>query len=100
MEKEKMKVVIKNLSVYISYLTLIGIGFYIGSTYTELKMKPVQKTVSVTKKEISIAINESKQLLIIDKVTGSYTTYSDSIGMSIFSMYANRLSQKVIKDCK
>ena len=100
MEKEKMKVVIKNLSVYVLYLAILGIGIYIGSTWTELKMKPVQKTVSVTKKEISIAINESKQLMIIDKVTGSYTTYSDSIGMSIFSMYANRLSQKVTKDNK
>ena len=100
MEKEKMKVVIKNLSVYVLYLALIGIGFYIGSTWTELKMKPIQKTVSVTKKEISIAINESKQLMIIDKVSGSYTTYSDSIGMCIFSMYVSRLSQKVTKDMK
>ena len=97
---EKFKSDVKSVSVYGFYVLLIGVGFYIGSTWKDLTSKPIQKTVSVTKKEISIAINESKQLMIIDKVTGSYVTYSDSIGMSIFAMYANRLSQKVTKDNK
>ena len=41
--------------------------------------------------EISIAINESDQLLIIDKQTGEYVVYQDSIGKTIFYLYANKM---------
>lgn len=100
MEKEKIKQLVKGVSVYIFYITLIGVGFFIGATWKELKTVPIQKTKAVTKKEISIAINEEKQLLLINKVSGEYIVYSDSVGQTIFMMYASRLSQKVTKDNK
>jgi hypothetical protein len=98
MKIEELKQVVKNVSVYVFYLTLIGVGFYIGSTWKELSTKPTHKPKSFTKKEISIAINEEKQLMLINKVSGEYVVYSDSIGMCIFSMYANSLTQKITKD--
>ncbi len=45
--------------------------------------------------EISIAVNESNELIVIERATGDYIVYSDQIGQTIFGMYANRIHQEV-----
>lgn len=45
--------------------------------------------------EISIAVNESNELIMIERATGKYIVYSDKIGQTIFGMYANRIHQEV-----
>ena len=44
--------------------------------------------------EISIAVNESNELIMIERATGNYIVYSDQIGQTIFGMYANRIHQE------
>lgn len=46
-------------------------------------------------KEISIAVNESRELIMIERATGDYIVYSDTIGQTIFNMYAARIHQEV-----
>ena len=46
--------------------------------------------------EISIAVNESNELIMIERATGDYIVYSDQIGQTIFGMYANRIQQEVV----
>lgn len=46
-------------------------------------------------KEISIAVNESNELIMIERATGNYIVYSDTIGQTIFGMYANRIHQEI-----
>lgn len=48
--------------------------------------------------QISIAVNESNELIMIERATGQYIVYSDTIGQTIFSMYANRIQQEVAND--
>jgi hypothetical protein len=48
-----------------------------------------------TPEELSIAVNESNELLMIERATGKYIVYSDEIGQTIFEMYANRIQQEV-----
>ena len=48
-----------------------------------------------TPDELSIAVNESNELLMIERSTGKYIVYSDQIGQTIFEMYANRIHQEV-----
>jgi hypothetical protein len=48
--------------------------------------------------EISIAVNESNELIMIERATGDYIVYSDQIGQTIFSMYANRIHQEISND--
>lgn len=48
-----------------------------------------------TPDELSIAVNESNELLMIERATGKYIVYSDQIGQTIFEMYANRIHQEV-----
>jgi hypothetical protein len=39
----------------------------------------------------SVAINERGELLIIDRKSGKYSLYDDSVGTAIFGMYANKM---------
>jgi hypothetical protein len=50
--------------------------------------------------EISIAVNESNELIMIERATGKYIVYSDQIGQTIFSMYANRIHQEATNASK
>ena len=50
--------------------------------------------------EISIAVNESNELIMIERATGKYIVYSDEIGQTIFDMYANRIHQEVTNASK
>lgn len=67
-------------------------GFFIGYFYwiamnritdsPMKKAKPIQTT--------SVAINERNELLIIDRSSGSYTVFQDSVGLMIFNLYASK----------
>jgi hypothetical protein len=50
--------------------------------------------------EISIAVNESNELIMIERTTGKYIVYSDQIGQTIFGMYANRIHQEATNASK
>ena len=50
--------------------------------------------------EISIAVNESNELIMIERATGKYIVYSDAIGQTIFGMYANRIHQEATNASK
>ena len=50
--------------------------------------------------EISIAVNESNELIMIERATGNYIVYSDQIGQTIFGMYANRIHQEATNASK
>ena len=41
--------------------------------------------------EISVAINERNELMIIDRRNGEYDVYADSTGIQIFNLYANKM---------
>jgi uncharacterized cupredoxin-like copper-binding protein len=98
-----MKDVVKNnIKNVLSIVTLIVFG-----TMSFQSGKAYQKYVKVDKKtensyahafspeEISIAVNESGELIMIERATGKYIVYSDAVGQTIFGMYANRIHQEV-----
>jgi len=43
---------------------------------------------------VSVAINESNDMLLMDKTTGEYQIYSDSVGLAIFKLYVNKMYVK------
>jgi predicted negative regulator of RcsB-dependent stress response len=68
-------------------------GFVIGYYYWMVTNKS-QKTEWENIKalsETSVAINERNELLVIDRKSGVYSIYQDSIGIVIFNLYANRI---------
>lgn len=89
--KEKLKQIIH----YVSLILMLVIGIFMGYFYNKLTPTPITKINPYTQihypKDISIAINEKNDLLMITKKTGDYIIYSDSIGFTIFKMYANKI---------
>ena len=66
-------------------------SFIVGYTYRKLTTKPITPKTEmerVRKKDVTLAIDESHHLIIINNNTGDYTVYQDSIGKTIFKLYA------------
>jgi hypothetical protein len=93
----KIKEFAKKLGNYTLIIGMLVVGFFIGQLSTELfKRNEVSTPPSVRNlDEISIAINESNDILIIDRKDGTYEMFSDSVGMTIFRMYAGRIKNSV-----
>lgn len=87
----KGKIVLKQITIYgIIGVTCVG-SFFIGRFYDKLTKKdsPLKIEVSTIKKQdVNLAIDQSNNLIIIDNKTGNYTIYQDSVGRTIFSLYA------------
>jgi len=95
MNKEQVIAVTKKVFSYAIIVGALGAGFVIGrftQTYPPAEeANPYQSIHSI--KNVSIAVNESNELMLIDRTTGKYQMYSDSIGMAVFKMYSNRIYQ-------
>ena len=77
----------------------LGIAYQNGKNKEEVKVEnPYAHAFSP--EEISIAVNESNELIMIERATGKYIVYSDQIGQTIFGMYANRIHQEVANASK
>ena len=86
----------------LNYLVIIGlittgysVGHYMGKnqpTAKQIESNPYAHAFSP--EEISIAVNENSELIMIERATGKYIVYSDQIGKTIFSMYVNRIKQE------
>lgn len=90
---EKMKPVLKNL-VFISFVALsLTTGFLVGKFYTKkfAKKEPSIEMIKWRREEVNLALDENNRLIVIDKKTGNYTIYQDSIGISIFKLYARNI---------
>jgi hypothetical protein len=60
--------------------------------YKESNSKEAKPPMETRKpSEISVAINERNELMIIDRRNGEYEIYGDSTGIQIFNLYANKL---------
>jgi len=93
----KTKEVLKNISkkliiLIVSIVTLAG-SFTAGFVYNK-KTTPIEKGIEmlhIDRSQINLALDEHNHLLVIDKKTGNYTVYDDSIGVAIFKMYARNV---------
>jgi hypothetical protein len=107
--KDVVKNNIKNVLNIVLLITFGTMSFQSGKAY--------QKYVKVDKKtensyahafspeEISIAVNESGELIMIERVTGKYIVYSDTVGQTIYIVVGQQGFQsassvvKVAIDC-
>ena len=79
------------INIIIVTSTLIA-GFGLGYYFQELKVKPKVVNETILNKEVRIAIDSEDKLILMDRKTGSYDIYSDSVGFTIFKMYAQKIS--------
>ena len=93
--KEKFKTAFARfMNVTIVASTLIA-GFGLGYYFQELKMKPQAVNETILNKEVRIAVDSENKLIIMDRKTGQYIIYSDSVGSAIFKMYAAKIASPV-----
>jgi hypothetical protein len=88
------KSVAKNMLIYGIIIISVIASFIVGYTYHKLTAKTVEhdkEIVKVRKSDVTIAIDESHHLIIINNNTGDYTVYQDSIGKTIFKLYATNV---------
>jgi len=94
------EVILKTLKPAINVVVIVAVGtlmFQLGGLYQKHISKPTQENPyahAFSPEEISIAVNESNELIMIERATGKYIVYSDQIGQTIFGMYANRIHQE------
>ena len=103
LNKGNVATTLNKVKQYAIIAVALTIGFFVGKyTHTiELSTKMSKNTYRDnpyrnmrSAKDISIAVDENNELLLINKQTGKYQVYSDSIGMCIFRMYSYRIYQK------
>jgi hypothetical protein len=98
--KEKFKLMFTRfMNVIIVSLTLIA-GFGLGYYFQELKVKPKAVNETILNREVRIAIDSEDKLILMDRKTGQYVIYSDSVGKIIFKMYATKIAAPVITNTK
>jgi hypothetical protein len=92
--KEKVTPIFKSITVYGIILCSVVAAFFIGVFYNQTtntnKVSKVQ-VKTIIKSEVNLAIDENNHLIIIDKKTGNYSIYQDSIGKTIFKLYAKNV---------
>ncbi len=101
--REKVMGLLKPTMNVVILFTVGTAMFRLGIAYQNDKNKEATKTENpyahaFSPEEISIAVNESNELIMIERATGEYIVYSDAIGQTIFSMYANRIHQEISND--
>lgn len=88
---ETAKPIVKNVMMYVIIIVSVIASFIVGFTYHKLTNKttiPKKEIVRVKKDEVTIAIDEDHYLIMINNKTGDYTVYDDSVGNTIFKLYA------------
>jgi hypothetical protein len=90
---EKTKQFLATLSKVAIIVIALATGFAAGNLYyrysTSLQARDMQRTK--TQSETSAAINERGEIMIVNRRTGTYDVYSDSVGQMIFDLYASRM---------
>jgi hypothetical protein len=104
-EREKVMNLLKPAMNLIIVAAVGTIMFRLGIAYQTHESKETTKVDNpyahaYSPEEISIAVNESNELIMIERSTGKYIVYSDQIGQTIFGMYANRIHQEVANASK
>lgn len=105
LDKEKMQIVVKKATNYVVILLGIGFGVLIGANLYRFK-EPVEKKSSNpyesihSSNDVSIATDEADNMLIIDRKTGNYQVFEDSIGLNIFRLYAKNIYKNTVVEGK
>lgn len=96
--KEKLNRITKKLVDISLYILGIVVAFVIGfycnqlNDYYQTKTNKFSKPYST--KNISVAVTDHNELLMIDRNNQSINVYQDSVGFMIFKLYVNRLTSE------
>lgn len=90
---EKLKVIGKKVGIITTLSVTVFGAFSLGYIYSKStsKIKPIEVN-HINKTDVNLALDQNNHLIVIDKKTGNYTIYDDSIGVTIFNIYARNIT--------
>lgn len=92
--KEKLMPIFKNITIYSIIICSVVASFFVGVFYNRMttsKTNPKIEVKTINKSEVNLGIDENNHLIVIERKTGNYTIYQDSIGKTIFKLYAKNV---------
>ncbi len=88
----KFKIFAKVAFNYSLIILGMSVFFTLGYYYKDIKSYSVKtKPMYIKRSEVTIAIDENSNFMIIAKNDGTYTMLEDSIGRAIFDIYAKNI---------
>jgi len=103
MEKFKIEFTsfFKKVSHIATYIAILVIGLIIGYYYCTFQAQRVTQESPIadvkTLQETSVAFTARNELLIINRETGRYIVYQDSVSLAIFNLVANQKYNAEVK---
>ena len=97
--KSGFKNILKHLTIYSVIILSCVTSFFIGFYYRKMlivKNCETREVVKISKSDVTLAVDEYNNLMIIDRESGNYTIFTDSVGKSIFNIYAKSMVEKHI----
>jgi hypothetical protein len=95
--RSKIKDYMVKLGRVFFFILSVILGYSVCEIYHRTKIDPSVSKGVKNISETSVAINERGEMMIIDRKTGDYSIYQDSVGKSIFTLYANSIQAKYEK---
>jgi len=95
---------LKKIGSILIGILLLTVGYFSCEAYHVLGDKeevvieknPIRDVQGM--KEVSVAIDSKGNLLVFNRENGSYTCYSDSVGISIFNLYSKMIYSSIKSD--
>jgi len=99
---EKTKSFMNSLGKAAIIIIAIGVGFASAEIYHFIQVKSKAQNLQSVKKitNTSVALNERGELMIINRVDGSYQIFEDSVGVQIFKLYASSIHMNINSESK
>lgn len=88
---EQIKSLAKPFLLIVMISSALGIGWIVGFYTNKIANNYINQKSVRTQENVSVAVNEKNQLILIDKETGEYQIYSDSVGLNILNIYAKSI---------
>ena len=94
---QKLSKTMKSLGNWILTITVALSAFFLGYYYPKIKQTIVgeQKTFIVpkTSSEITVSVTDRGELMVMDRRTGKFEIYEETVGLNIFKAYGVRITQ-------
>lgn len=89
--KEKLVLYFRNAKSIVLIIASMAVGAWGYKALIEVQSQKSYQHITRTMEQTSVAVNESGELLIINKETGDYVVYDNDVYLAIFNMQFQKI---------
>lgn len=94
---QKATKAIKSVGNWVMIVITASSAFFLGYYYPKIKQTIVgeQKTFIVpkTSAEITVSVTDRGELMVMDRGTGKFEIYEETVGLNVFKAYGSKITQ-------